>query len=40
MSVYNYTAKDEGGNKFTGVYNDVESVSALRQELGRSVVNN
>lgn len=33
MAVYEYTAKDEHGNKFSGIYTDVESVSALREEL-------
>ena len=33
MAVYEYTAKDEHGNKFSGIYTDVESLSALREEL-------
>ena len=33
MAVYEYTAKDGQGSKFTGMYNDIESVAALRQEL-------
>jgi type IV pilus assembly protein PilC len=33
MAVFEYTAKDEHGNKFSGVYDDVGSISALRDEL-------
>jgi type IV pilus assembly protein PilC len=33
MTVYEYTAKDETGSKFSGIYNDIEDVAALRQEL-------
>jgi len=33
MAVYEYMAKDSTGNEFSGVYMDVDSKSALRQEL-------
>jgi type IV pilus assembly protein PilC len=33
MAVYEYTAKDETGNTFSGTYNDVENVAGLREEL-------
>jgi len=33
MAVYEYTAKDAGGNEFRSVYTNVESVAALRNEL-------
>jgi type IV pilus assembly protein PilC len=33
MAVYEYTAKDETGNTFSGTYNDVENVAVLREEL-------
>ncbi len=33
MAVFEYKAKDEGGNIFTGVYHDIESFSELREEL-------
>lgn len=35
MAVFEYKARDEGGNIFTGVYHDVNSLSELRGELGR-----
>jgi len=35
MAVYEYTAKDAGGNKFTGICNDIDSVSMLRNELAK-----
>ena len=35
MAVYEYTAKDEDGNKFFGTYNDVDSVAVLRGELAK-----
>jgi type IV pilus assembly protein PilC len=34
MAVFEYTARDEDGNVFSGVYNDIDSLSALREELG------
>lgn len=33
MAVYNYTAKDENGETLVGTYDDIDSVSLLRQEL-------
>ena len=33
MAVYEYTAKDETGNKFSGTYNDIDNVATLREEL-------
>jgi len=33
MAVYDYTAKDENGETFVGTYDDIGSVSLLRQEL-------
>ena len=33
MAVYEYNAKDEAGNIFSGTYTDVSSVSLLRTEL-------
>ncbi len=35
MAVFEYKARDEEGNIFSGVYHDIESLSALREELGR-----
>jgi len=35
MAVFEYTAKDEAGNKFSGVYTDVDSISDLRGELAK-----
>ena len=35
MTVYQYTAKDATGNKIAGVYQDVDSVPALRAELAK-----
>jgi len=35
MAVFEYKAKDEEGNIFSGVYHDIDSLSALREELGR-----
>jgi len=35
MSVYSYIAKDAQGNQFAGTYCDVETVSALREELSK-----
>ncbi len=35
MAVYEYTARDEDGNKFFGTYNDVDSVAVLRGELAK-----
>jgi len=42
MAVFEYKARDEGGNIFTGVYRDVNNLSELREEmerLGYSLVN-
>lgn len=33
MAVYDYTAKDENGETLVGTYDDIDSVSLLRQEL-------
>jgi len=33
MAVFEYKARDEGGNIFTGVYHDIESLSELREEM-------
>ncbi|OHB59960.1 MAG: hypothetical protein A2167_06560 [Planctomycetes bacterium RBG_13_46_10] len=35
MAVYEYTAKDQSGSKFTGVSSDVNSVAVLREELDK-----
>ncbi len=35
MAIYEYTARDVDGNRFTGTYNGVESVAVLRQELAK-----
>ncbi len=35
MPAYNYTAKDENGNLFSGTYDDIQSVAMLRQELSK-----
>ena len=32
MAIYQYTAKDKAGNKFSGIYN-IENVASLREEL-------
>ncbi|UCC22195.1 MAG: type II secretion system F family protein [Planctomycetota bacterium] len=34
MAVFEYKAKDEEGNIFSGVYHDIDSLAALREELG------
>lgn len=35
MAVYEYTAQDADGNKFSGTYSDIDSVAALREELAK-----
>ena len=35
MLVYEYTAKDETGNKFSGTYNDIDNAAMLREELAK-----
>jgi type IV pilus assembly protein PilC len=35
MLVYEYTAKDETGSKFSGTYNDIDNVAMLREELAK-----
>jgi len=35
MAVYEYTASDEDGNRFTGTYNGAEGVAVLREELAK-----
>jgi len=35
MTVYDYTAKDQNGEKLIGTYDDVDSVALLRQELDK-----
>jgi type IV pilus assembly protein PilC len=42
MAVYEYTAKNEAGELFSGMYEDVSSISAMRAELakiGYSLIN-
>lgn len=35
MAVYEYIATDENGNKFSGIYDNVDSVAALREDLAK-----
>lgn len=35
MAVYEYIATDENGNKFSGIYNNVDSVAALKKDLAK-----
>ena len=35
MAAYEYTATDENGNQFSGVYDGIDSVSALRRDLAK-----
>jgi len=35
MAVYEYIATDENGNKFSGIYDNVDSVAALRKDLAK-----
>lgn len=35
MAVYDYTAKDINGNKFSGICENIDSVAALRQDLSK-----
>ena len=35
MAVYEYTARGADGNKLSGIYNDVDSVAALRKDLAK-----
>ena len=35
MTAYEYTARDNMGHVFSGVYNDISSTAALRSELGK-----
>jgi len=35
MAAYEYTATDENGNKFSGVYDGIDSVAALRKDLAK-----
>jgi len=35
MAVFEYTARDTNGNRFTGIYRDVDSVSMLKEELSK-----
>lgn len=35
MAVYEYTAKDESGANFAGIYSDVGSIAVLRRELAK-----
>jgi len=35
MAVYEYTAKDETGNKFSGTSSEINTVAALREELAK-----
>jgi len=36
MAVYEYTARDGGGNEFSGIYNDINNVAVLRDELAKT----
>ena len=35
MAVYEYTAVDKNGSEFCGVYNGVDSVGVLREDLAK-----
>ena len=35
MAVYQYTAKDHTGSRFSGTYDDIDSVAVLREELAK-----
>jgi len=35
MAVYEYTAKDEAGNRFSGTYDEIDNISVLRGELDK-----
>lgn len=35
MAVYEYTAVDKNGSEFCGIYNDVDSVGVLREDLAK-----
>jgi len=35
MAAYQYTARDDAGNEFSSLYGNIESVAALRTELGK-----
>lgn len=35
MAVYEYIAKDQRGNEFSGTYSDIESIAVLREELAK-----
>ena len=35
MAVYEYTAKDTNGNKFSGICDDIDSIATLRQDLSK-----
>jgi len=35
MAAYEYIATDENGNQFSGVYDEIDSVSALRRDLAK-----
>jgi type IV pilus assembly protein PilC len=35
MAVYEYTAKDETGKKFSGTYDDIDNIAMLREELAK-----
>ncbi len=35
MAVYEYTAVDKSGSEFRGIYNDVDSVAVLREDLAK-----
>jgi len=35
MAVYQYTARDTAGNEFSSIYSNVQSVTALREDLGK-----
>ena len=35
MAVYEYTAKDQNGNIFSGIYEDISSIAVLREDLAK-----
>ena len=35
MAAYEYTATDENGNKFSGIYDGIDNIPALRRDLAK-----
>ena len=35
MATYEYTAKDENGNMFSGIYDNIENIAVLREDLAK-----